>query len=105
LIRPLLFCALAAALSGAANSQEYPTRVVRIVTAIPYKGNGLALNALVAGEIQVMFPNAASAMPHVRSGRIRVEPIGNTPEELARTIRTEMLRLGKVIAATGMKAE
>lgn len=142
---------------------------------IPYKGNGLALTALVAGEVQVMFPNAASVTPHVRSGRLRalavtspqpsplapgiptvaasglpgyesvsfhalmapartpraiilklhdaiaryvqgevvgkrllsagVEPVGNAPEDLARTIKTEMLRLGKVIAATGMRAD
>jgi tripartite-type tricarboxylate transporter receptor subunit TctC len=38
---------------------------------IPYKGNGPALNALISGETQVMFPNAASGMPHVKSGRIR----------------------------------
>ena len=142
---------------------------------IPYKGNGLALNALVAGEVQVMFPNAASATPHIRSGRIRglavtspqpsplapgiptvaasglpgyesvsfhalmapartpraivarlhdivalyvqgeavgkrllaagVEPVGNSPEDLARTIRSEMQRVGKVISAAGIRAD
>ena len=142
---------------------------------IPYKGNGLALTALVAGEIQVMFPNAAGATPHVRSGRIRalavtspqpsplapgiptvaasglpgyesvsfhalmapagtsraviarvhdavaryvqseaigkrllgagVEPVGNTPDEVAMTIRREMARVGKVITTVGIKAD
>ena len=122
-----------------------------------------------------MFPNAASATPHIRSGRIRglavtspqpsplapgiptvaasglpgyesvsfhalmapartppaivarlhdivalyvqgeavgkrllaagVEPVGNSPEDLARTIRSEMQRVGKVISAAGIRAD
>ena len=38
---------------------------------IPYKGAGPALAALIAGELQLSFPNANSADPHVRSGRLR----------------------------------
>jgi tripartite-type tricarboxylate transporter receptor subunit TctC len=38
---------------------------------VPYKGNGPALNALVAGEIQIMFATAGSVAPHVKSGRLR----------------------------------
>lgn len=142
---------------------------------IPYKGNGPALNALIAGEVQVMFPNAVSVTPHVKSGRVRalavtspqpsplapgmptvsasglpgyesvsfhavmapastprsivvrlheeisrylrsaeagkrllaagVEPVGSSPEELSRTMKSEMLRLGKVIKAAGIRAE
>lgn len=39
---------------------------------IPYKGNAAALNALVAGESQLMFSNLLTGMPHVRSGRLRL---------------------------------
>ncbi len=39
--------------------------------AIPYKGSGPALSALVAGEVPVMFELFPSALGHVKSGRIR----------------------------------
>jgi len=44
---------------------------------IPYKGNAAALNALVAGESQLMFSNLLTGMPHVRSGRLRLLAISS----------------------------
>ena len=41
------------------------------IVRVAYKGIGLALNALVAGEVHLMFANAAAVNPHVRSGRLR----------------------------------
>jgi len=41
------------------------------IVRIPYKGSGPALNAVIAGQVQLMFPSAGSAMPHVRSNRLR----------------------------------
>lgn len=38
---------------------------------IPYKGSAPATNDLVAGQVQVMANNMLSALPHVRSGRLR----------------------------------
>ena len=38
---------------------------------VPYKGQAAALNDLLSGLVQVMFPNAASVAPHVKSGRLR----------------------------------
>ena len=38
---------------------------------IPYKGTGQALNAVIAGQVQIMFPNAVASTPHVKSGRLR----------------------------------
>ena len=38
---------------------------------VPYKGAGPAMLSLVTGEAQVSFPNTASAMPNVHSGKIR----------------------------------
>jgi tripartite-type tricarboxylate transporter receptor subunit TctC len=38
---------------------------------VNYKGTGPAVNALLAGEIQLMFANAAIATPHLKSGRLR----------------------------------
>lgn len=38
---------------------------------VPYKGNAAALNALVAGESQMMFSNLLTGMPHARAGKLR----------------------------------
>ncbi|HKU71490.1 MAG TPA: tripartite tricarboxylate transporter substrate binding protein [Burkholderiales bacterium] len=43
------------------------TDIVRVA----YKGQGPAMIALVTGETQLSFPNAASATPFIKSGKIR----------------------------------
>jgi tripartite-type tricarboxylate transporter receptor subunit TctC len=41
------------------------------MTQVPYKGGGPALNAVIGGEIQLVFGAMNSATPHVRSKRLR----------------------------------
>ena len=41
------------------------------VTHIPYKGSGPATIALMGGEVDFSFAGALSALPHMRSGKIR----------------------------------
>lgn len=41
------------------------------MVSIPYKGAGPALTGLIGGQVQLMFPNAATVAPHIRSGRLR----------------------------------
>ena len=38
---------------------------------LPYRGSGPALIDLMAGNVDVMFDNLPSAMPHIKSGRLR----------------------------------
>lgn len=38
---------------------------------VPYKGGGEALNAVVSGEMALMFPPIVTALPHVKAGRLR----------------------------------
>jgi tripartite-type tricarboxylate transporter receptor subunit TctC len=38
---------------------------------VPYRGAGPAMQDLVAGQIEAMFSNPATAMPHVRSGALK----------------------------------
>ncbi len=38
---------------------------------VNYKGTGPAISALMAGEVHVMFANAAIASAHIRSGKVR----------------------------------
>lgn len=39
---------------------------------IPYRGSGPAMTALLSGEVPVSFENPLPAMPHVKSGKIKV---------------------------------
>ena len=47
------------------------------IVRINFKGSGPALNSLIAGEVQVMFPLASVAIPHVKSGRLRALAVTN----------------------------
>jgi tripartite-type tricarboxylate transporter receptor subunit TctC len=39
---------------------------------VPYKGTGPAYQDLIAGQIQFMYTDLASALPHVKSGKVKV---------------------------------
>ncbi|HEV8517733.1 MAG TPA: tripartite tricarboxylate transporter substrate binding protein [Burkholderiales bacterium] len=41
------------------------------IVRIPYKGTGPAVNALVGGQVQLMFVSPTSVAPHVKAGRLR----------------------------------
>ncbi len=50
---------------------------------IAYKGTGQALNDVIGGQVQLMFPNAGSGLPHVKSGRLRALAVTSaTPSAL-----------------------
>src|SRR5262249_32301646 len=38
---------------------------------IPYRGNGPAMNALIGGHVQLMFPTAGTVATHLKSNRVR----------------------------------
>jgi tripartite-type tricarboxylate transporter receptor subunit TctC len=46
---------------------------------VPYKGNPQALSDLIGGQVSMTFVNPLSAMPHVKSGRVRA--IASTSEK------------------------
>ena len=54
-------------LAGEMFKSATGTRLVHV----PYKGAGPAVNALIAGEIQVMFAPIVAVLPQVKSGRLR----------------------------------
>lgn len=49
------------------------------IVRVTYKGAAPALNALMGGEVQVMFASGVTAAPHIKSGRMR--PLAVTTAE------------------------
>jgi tripartite-type tricarboxylate transporter receptor subunit TctC len=53
---------------------------------LPYRGSGPALMDLIAGNVDLMFDNLPSALPHIRSGKLKALAVtssqrsGATPE-------------------------
>ena len=41
------------------------------MTHVPYKGSGAALPDIIGGQVNIMFDNLPSSMPHIKSGKLR----------------------------------
>ena len=39
---------------------------------VPYKGSGPGMTDLIGGQVPIMFDSLASAIPHIKSGRIKI---------------------------------
>ena len=60
--------------TGASNhlaAEMFRTMAQIDIVRVNYKGAGPALTALIAGELQLMFPTAGAVTPHVRAGRVK----------------------------------
>jgi tripartite-type tricarboxylate transporter receptor subunit TctC len=44
---------------------------------VPYKGSAPAMADLLGGQVQLMFSDAPTALPHIKSGRIRALGVGS----------------------------
>jgi tripartite-type tricarboxylate transporter receptor subunit TctC len=49
------------------------------VVHIPYNGNGPAVTAVIAGQVEILFGSLPAVLPHARSGRVRPIAVG-TPK-------------------------
>jgi tripartite-type tricarboxylate transporter receptor subunit TctC len=56
---------------GHLSAELFKTMAHLNMVRIPYKGSGPALNALMSGQVQLMFVAAGGVLPHVRSGRLK----------------------------------
>jgi tripartite-type tricarboxylate transporter receptor subunit TctC len=50
---------------------------------IPYRGSGPALIDLMGGQMDLMFDNLPSAMPHIRSGRLKALAVTSSARNAA----------------------
>ena len=62
--------------SGTGSSPHVAAELFKVMAGVDivrvnYKGSGAATIALLAGELQVLFPNAATVMTHIKAGRLR----------------------------------
>ncbi len=53
------------------------------LTHVPYKGGSLNVNALIAGETQVNFSTMSTALPHVKTGRLRALAVSTAKRSAA----------------------
>ena len=53
------------------------------LTHVPYKGGSLNVNALIAGETQANFSTISTALPHVKSGRLRALAVSTAKRSTA----------------------
>ena len=61
---------------------EYFANMAKIkMNHIPYKGTGPALTDTISGQTQVLFSSTASALPHVKSGRLKAIGV-TTPKRI-----------------------
>jgi tripartite-type tricarboxylate transporter receptor subunit TctC len=52
-------------------AELFKTMTGTFMVHIPYRGSGPALIDLMAGQMDLMFDNLPSAMPHIRSGKLK----------------------------------
>jgi tripartite-type tricarboxylate transporter receptor subunit TctC len=53
------------------------------ITHVPYRGNAAAMTDVISGQIQLLFDQMATAVPHVRDGRVRALAVTTEQRSLA----------------------
>lgn len=61
---------------GVGSSQHLTSEIFKNqakvdIVHVPYKGTALALNDLLSGQVQMMFTNLITSIPHVKANRLR----------------------------------
>jgi tripartite-type tricarboxylate transporter receptor subunit TctC len=53
------------------SAEYFKARTNTFLVHIPYRGTALAMPDLVSGKVDVLFDSVASALPHIKDGRVR----------------------------------
>jgi tripartite-type tricarboxylate transporter receptor subunit TctC len=81
---------------------------------VPYKGDTPAMTDVISGQVDVMFPTAIAAMPHVKSGKLRaigatsskrIPSLPDLPTVAEAVPGFEAVSWGGVMAPAGTPAE
>jgi tripartite-type tricarboxylate transporter receptor subunit TctC len=62
---------------------------------VPYRGSAPAMQDLLGGQVQLMFADGPSAVPHLKGGKVRALGVGNPA-------RSSMLPDVPTIAESGL---
>jgi tripartite-type tricarboxylate transporter receptor subunit TctC len=57
---------------GHLTAEFFGRRTGAAFTHVPYKGNAEAIRSVLAGETQMMFTPTTGALPHIKSGKLKV---------------------------------
>ena len=52
--------------------EQFKMATGTFIVLIPYKGTGLVIPDLISGQISILFDNIASALPHIKSGKVKI---------------------------------
>ena len=69
--------------SGAGSSIHLSGELYKVMTGtqmvhVPYKGSALAVTDLMGGQVQIMFDNAPTSLPFVKSGKLKALAVTGT---------------------------
>jgi tripartite-type tricarboxylate transporter receptor subunit TctC len=56
---------------GHMMGELFKTTTGTYILHIPYRGAGPALNDVLAGQVEILFDNLPSSLPHIQSGKLR----------------------------------
>jgi tripartite-type tricarboxylate transporter receptor subunit TctC len=57
--------------TGHLGGELFKSMTGTFITHVPYRGSPQAINDLIGGQIDLMFDNTASILPHIKAGRVR----------------------------------
>ncbi len=58
--------------TGHLGGELFKNMTGTFITHVPYRGSPQAIQDLIGGQVDLMFDNLSSILPHIKSGRVRV---------------------------------
>jgi tripartite-type tricarboxylate transporter receptor subunit TctC len=76
--RPVTFASAGTGTPGHFAGEFLKLRTNANLTHVPYKGAGPALNDLLGGHVDMYFPGFPAAMPHLKSGNMKILAVSSS---------------------------